>query len=135
MTYARNKALGTYGERIAADHLEALGMVVLARNWTCRFGEIDIVARDGSTLVICEVKTRTSNHHGGPFEAITGHKATRLRRLAMRSATGIEDLLCLKVLCGVSREGAVELMRWSAQSLLQAALSTGLPGARAVHRT
>ena len=83
MTYARNKALGTYGERIAADHLEALGMVVLARNWTCRFGEIDIVARDGSTLVICEVKTRTSTHHGGPFEAVTGHKAARLRRLAM----------------------------------------------------
>jgi putative endonuclease len=83
MTYARNKALGTYGERIAADHLESLGMVVLARNWTCRFGEIDIVARDGSTLVICEVKTRTTSHHGGPFEAVTGHKATRLRRLAM----------------------------------------------------
>jgi putative endonuclease len=83
MTYARNKALGTYGERIAADHLEALGMVVLARNWTCRFGEVDIVARDGSTLVICEVKTRSSTTYGGPFEAVTGHKAARLRRLAM----------------------------------------------------
>ncbi|MEJ7635247.1 YraN family protein [Aeromicrobium sp.] len=83
MTYARNKALGTYGERIAADHLESLGMVVLARNWTCRFGEVDIVARDGSTLVICEVKTRSSTTYGGPFEAVTGHKANRLRRLAM----------------------------------------------------
>ncbi|MGA8988229.1 YraN family protein [Aeromicrobium sp.] len=82
MTYARNKALGTYGERIAADHLESLGMVLLARNWTCRFGEVDIVARDGSTLVICEVKTRTSTRHGGPFEAVTGRKAARLRRLA-----------------------------------------------------
>lgn len=83
MTYARNKALGTYGEGIAADHLTSLGMVVLARNWTCQFGEIDIVARDGSTLVICEVKTRTSTTYGGPFEAITGRKAARLRRLAM----------------------------------------------------
>ena len=82
MTYARNKTLGDYGEKIAARHLESLGMVVLARQWTCRFGEIDIVARDGSTLVICEVKTRTSTRYGGPFEAVTGHKAARLRRLA-----------------------------------------------------
>lgn len=82
MTYQRKKAVGDYGERIAADHLRSIGMVVLATNWRCKFGEIDIVARDGSTLVICEVKTRTSDHYGGPFEAITGQKATRLRRLA-----------------------------------------------------
>ncbi len=83
MTYARNKAIGTFGENVAAEHLRELGMVILARNWTCKFGEIDIVARDGSTLVICEVKTRGSSDYGGPFEAVTGHKATRLRRLAM----------------------------------------------------
>ena len=82
MTYARNQALGAYGERIAADHLVASGLVILDRNWTCRFGEIDLVARDGSTLVIVEVKTRSSTRYGGPFEAITTHKATRLRRLA-----------------------------------------------------
>ncbi len=82
MTYARNRALGDYGERVAADHLRSVGMVILDRNWSCRFGEIDIVARDGSTLVICEVKTRTSVRHGTPLEAITGPKATRLRRLA-----------------------------------------------------
>ncbi|MBC7633095.1 YraN family protein [Aeromicrobium sp.] len=82
MTYARNKALGDFGEAVAAHHLMSLGMVILARQWTCRFGEIDIVARDGSTLVICEVKTRTSTTYGGPFEAVTGHKAARLRRLA-----------------------------------------------------
>lgn len=83
MTYARNKALGDYGESIAAAHLRSLGMVILARQWTCRFGEIDIVARDGATLVICEVKTRTSTRYGTPLEAVTGHKAVRLRRLAM----------------------------------------------------
>jgi putative endonuclease len=82
MTYARNKGLGDYGEKIAAEHLRSLGMVILARQWTCKFGEIDIVARDGSTLVICEVKTRTTSRYGGPFEAVTGHKAARLRRLA-----------------------------------------------------
>jgi putative endonuclease len=83
MTYARNKAIGIFGENVAAEHLKELGMVILARNWTCKFGEIDIVARDGSTLVICEVKTRGSSDYGGPFEAVTGHKAMRLRRLAM----------------------------------------------------
>lgn len=82
MTHARKQAIGTFGENIAADHLTGLGMVVLARNWRCRYGEVDIVARDGSTLVICEVKTRTSLLHGTPLEAVTGRKALRLRRLA-----------------------------------------------------
>lgn len=82
MTYARNKALGRYGENLAAAHLQSLGMVVLERNYRCRFGEIDIVARDGATLVICEVKTRSNVLHGTPLEAITGQKAARLRRLA-----------------------------------------------------
>jgi putative endonuclease len=57
-------------------------MVVLAQNWRCRFGEIDLVARDGATLVFCEVKTRTGSSHGTPVEAVMGRKATRLRRLA-----------------------------------------------------
>jgi len=82
MTYERNRALGTYGERVAASHLRSLGMVVLATNWRCRYGEIDLVARDGSTLVICEVKTRTGSSHGTPVEAVVGRKAARLRRLA-----------------------------------------------------
>ena len=82
MTYARNRTLGAYGERVAADHLTSLGLVVLARNWRCRFGEIDLVARDGTTLVFCEVKTRTGSSHGTPVEAVVGRKAIRLRRLA-----------------------------------------------------
>ena len=82
MTYARNKALGNFGENVAAHHLQAQGMVILARNWTCRYGEIDIVARDGATLVICEVKTRSSTLYGVPAEAVTTQKAHRLRRLA-----------------------------------------------------
>ncbi len=82
MSYARNHALGRYGERVAAAHLESLGMTVLERNWTSRYGEIDIVARDGTTLVVCEVKTRTGLTHGTPLEAVTTFKAARLRRLA-----------------------------------------------------
>lgn len=82
MTYARNKALGAYGEKIAAEFLQKSGMAILDRNWTSRFGEIDLVARDGDTLVVCEVKTRTSNRYGTSSEAVTEAKATRLRTLA-----------------------------------------------------
>ncbi|GFH35463.1 YraN family protein [Streptomyces pacificus] len=81
-------ALGRYGEELAARRLAASGMAVLARNWRCgRAGEIDIVARDGDTVVVCEVKTRRGGPGGrAPFEhpmaAITTAKADRLRRLA-----------------------------------------------------
>ena len=87
MTYERNRALGRYGERVAADHLRSLGMVVLARNWRCRFGEIDLVARDGSTLVICEVKTRTgilARHAGRGGGRAQGHPAAPARGVLAR---------------------------------------------------
>ena len=74
--------LGRYGEQIAAEHLEAAGLVILQRNWRCRDGELDIVARDGDTLVVCEVKTRSSLAFGSPAEAVDRRKAGRLRRLA-----------------------------------------------------
>lgn len=75
-------AVGAYGERVAAAHLVAAGMVVLDRNWRCPAGELDIVARDGDTLVFCEVKTRTGTGFGAPLEGVTARKAARLRRLA-----------------------------------------------------
>lgn len=77
-------ALGRYGEDVAARFLADAGMAVLERNWRCPDGEIDIVARDGATLVICEVKTRRDDRFGGPLEAVTWAKAARLRRLAGR---------------------------------------------------
>jgi putative endonuclease len=74
--------LGRYGERVAASYLASAGMAILDRNWRCQAGEIDIVARDGQTLVICEVKTRSGDGFGDPIEAVTRAKAARLRRLA-----------------------------------------------------
>ena len=74
--------LGRYGEDLAAAHLEATGCRILARNWRCRLGEIDLVALDGPCLVVCEVKTRQSVAAGDPLEAVTAVKAGRLRRLA-----------------------------------------------------
>lgn len=80
------RAIGAYGEERAARHLTALGMTVLERNWRCRDGEIDIVLRDGATLVVCEVKTRTSVVAGTPHEAVTDAKLARLKRLGERWA-------------------------------------------------
>lgn len=81
---ARNQALGAYGEQIAAGFLAKHGFVVMERNWRCDLGEIDIIARQGSTLVFCEVKTRSSTQVGHPLEAISDRKIRRLRRLALR---------------------------------------------------
>jgi len=78
------QALGDHGEQVAVDHLVASGLTILERNWRCELGEIDIVARDGDTLVVCEVKTRAGVGFGSPLEAVTAAKAARLRRLAAR---------------------------------------------------
>jgi putative endonuclease len=87
-------ALGAYGERVAAAHLVDAGMAIVERNWRCDIGEIDIVARDGDTLVVCEVKTRRGAEFGSPLEKVTPDKADRLRRLAARwiAHSGIHPL-------------------------------------------
>lgn len=77
-------ALGRYGEDLAAEHLRGQGLTVLARNWRCARGELDIVARDGSALVVCEVKTRRGTGYGHPVEAVGPRKLRRLRELALR---------------------------------------------------
>src|SRR6187401_1394164 len=81
-TYAQRRALGDYGERLAALELERQGLEVLDRNWRCSEGEIDIVAQGRNLLVACEVKTRRSDRYGSAMEAITPTKAARLYRLA-----------------------------------------------------
>jgi putative endonuclease len=77
--------LGARGERLAADWYVARGYSVVARNWRCREGELDLVllATDGD-LVFCEVKTRSSDRFGVPAEAVTPAKQRRLRTLAAR---------------------------------------------------
>ncbi|HET9829691.1 MAG TPA: YraN family protein [Nocardioidaceae bacterium] len=83
-TTDHRRALGRFGEAYAARHLVERGMVLLDRNWRCDAGEIDLVLRDGRVLVICEVKTRSSNAYGTPLEGVSQTKASRLRRLAAR---------------------------------------------------
>jgi putative endonuclease len=79
-----NSKLGQYGERLAARCLIDAGFEVLETNWRCARGEIDIIARDGATLVICEVKTRSSTAYGDPAEAVGRVKSQRLRGLSLQ---------------------------------------------------
>ncbi|HEX4703522.1 MAG TPA: YraN family protein [Pseudonocardiaceae bacterium] len=72
--------LGRRGEDLAAKYLTDRGLVLLSRNWRCRDGELDLVATDGRTLVVCEVKTRTSGDYGDPAEYVTPPKMLRVRR-------------------------------------------------------
>ena len=85
MDESRTAALGRYGEQLAAEHLTAAGMTVLARNWRCPQGELDLVLRDtDGTVVFCEVKTRSGTGFGEPSEAVGARKARTLRVLACR---------------------------------------------------
>lgn len=77
-------AVGQYGEQLAAEHLAKAGFAILERNWRCELGEIDIVARDGQALVVCEVKTRRGLNYGSPLESITYRKLATLRQLLGR---------------------------------------------------
>jgi len=76
--------LGAAGEDMAEAWYRREGYEILARNWRCREGEIDIICARRSVLVICEVKTRTTDAYGHPAEAVTFAKQRRLRRLASR---------------------------------------------------
>ncbi len=79
---ATRQALGTAGENAAAAWLEAHGYRILARNVRTRYGEIDLVARQGPLVVFVEVKSRTSDRFGHPADAIVPRKRRRLSQLA-----------------------------------------------------
>ena len=81
---AGRRALGADGEARAAAWYEANGYTVVARNWRCRDGELDLVVRRGRELVFVEVKARTTDRFGIPAEAVTPAKQRRLRGLAAR---------------------------------------------------
>jgi putative endonuclease len=83
MTADRRRALGSLGEQLAAEHLVRRGFTILERNYRTRWGEIDIVARDGRQLVFCEVKSRVVNRAArDPFESLHRQKRRQVRRMA-----------------------------------------------------
>jgi putative endonuclease len=81
MTQAR-QTLGKRGEDLACRELERRGYAIVARRFRVRSGELDIVARDGTTLVFVEVKTRAGRRFGDAAEAVTPLKQLRMARLA-----------------------------------------------------
>jgi putative endonuclease len=76
------RSIGSRGETLAAVYLRNRSYTILAHNWRCEQGEVDIVAQDGDTLVIVEVRTRRSLSFGSPEESVDEVKRARLRALA-----------------------------------------------------
>jgi putative endonuclease len=94
---AEHLDLGAAGETAAARRYEHDGFAVLARNWRCRDGELDLVLRRGPLLVVCEVKTRTRDGYGGGAAAVDRRRQIRLRRataawLAESRPRGVTDV-------------------------------------------
>ena len=91
-TWSRAR-IGALGEQLAVEHLTSRGLQVLARNWRCRYGELDVIAADPAAraVVFVEVKTRTSDRFGGVEQAVTPQKVRRLRRLAGLWLAGQDD--------------------------------------------
>jgi putative endonuclease len=85
--------LGRHGEGIAAAYLQQEGYLILARNWRCPRGELDIVAREGETLAFVEVRTRRGERFGNPEESVTPAKQAKLLELAQTylQETGLTD--------------------------------------------
>ena len=81
-TRMNKRSLGGKWESYAASKLTEAGLYVICKNFRCRIGEIDIIARDGDYLVFVEVKCRRSKRSGNPLEAVTLYKQNRIRRVA-----------------------------------------------------
>jgi len=90
--------LGLQAENAAATYLQAQGAHILLRNYRCRCGELDIVARFGeSELAIVEVRTRSSSTYGGAAASVDAAKRRRLIRAASRLLQQRRDLARLRV--------------------------------------
>ncbi len=76
------RTVGQTYEKLAASYLQEQGITVLSRNYRCRQGEVDIVAREGAYLLFVEVKYRSSSRNGDPSEAVTPAKQRKLTEIA-----------------------------------------------------
>jgi len=78
-----NRSLGARGEDIAAAFLKGQRFTIIERNFRCKMGEVDIIARDGKTVVFVEVKTRRSEAYGPPQAALTPFKQRQISKAAL----------------------------------------------------
>nr|WP_314901395.1 YraN family protein [uncultured Deefgea sp.] len=84
--------LGAAAEQRAADFIVAQGLKLIARNWRCRFGEIDLIAKDAKTLVFIEVRARTNANFGGAASSIQRSKQEKLIRTAQMYLQALSPL-------------------------------------------
>lgn len=96
MSLLNKRAKGRDGETRAEEYLVSNGYNILEKNYRNRFGEIDIIARDGKTIVFIEVKTRNTNSHGLPVDAVDAKKQGRIGRVALSYITAkkISNIPC-----------------------------------------
>lgn len=83
---------GEQAEALAADFLRGKGLHIAARNYRCRYGEIDLIAREGATVVFVEVRSRASEAYGGAAASITLAKREKLLKTARHYLAGIKPL-------------------------------------------
>ena len=105
-----NQNVGRHGEDLAVEYLTKHGYEIISRNYRKPFGEIDIIARDNDTLCFVEVKTRKSDSHGSPFEAISPGKKRRMIKAALSymQDTNQLDVLARFDVIAISPEGSGE---------------------------
>jgi len=109
------RRLGLRGEAAAEAFLTARGYRIIARNYRCPLGELDLVARAEGSLVFIEVKTRRGGRAGSGGEAISGHKRRRMMRLAAYylAAHGLEGIPCRFDVVTLSvRPGSARIHVW-----------------------
>jgi putative endonuclease len=95
--HTARQILGQKAEDLAAAHLEAQGVALVARNYRRKLGELDLVAREGELLIIVEVRTRSSTQFGGAAASVDHHKQLRIVRAAQQLLQENPALARLKV--------------------------------------
>lgn len=116
MAQSPTQRIGTVAETRALEHLRGAGLRLVERNWRCRFGEIDLVMRDGEDLVFVEVRRRRrlSSRHPSAAQTVGPRKQARLLRAARSYLAGVDQLPACRfdvVAIEEDRDGA-EHLEW-----------------------
>ncbi len=107
----KSDGIGEKGEQAACRYLRKHGYDLIERNWACSFGEIDIIARDGDTLVFVEVKARTRSSYGGAEAALTLHKQRRIVAASRMYLLGIETDIPIRFDLITVQSGKIKLLK------------------------
>lgn len=109
-------AFGQSSEKRAARFLVKHGYRIVEKNYRCLYGEIDLIARDGDTLVFCEVKARKSKTFGTPLEGVTKSKVEKIRKtaehyLAKNGLTSVDCRFDVVAIDGAGEKATIEVVK------------------------